>query len=519
MVNEPDSIRKRIGVTLFVNIIRLSINMVKAIIVPRALGVRDYGSFEFLLASFNSIRGFLDFGSSAAFFTYDSKRDKSDIVVILYSVWLLIQLVIIIMFVSLAVVGKFSVQVWPDQATTYIWLIAGVEFVRFMSMLFVGLGDSRRITVTVRIASLIVNVFAMMLILLLFFLKQLSLHKYIAVNYLNFALVCVITACIFLRNREKLFALDWNKNRAKDILRYFWKYCHPLVVYTFVGFVVGFFDRWLLQFVGGSVEQGYYSLAHRWASISLIFTTSVLRIYWKETAYSYGANDLDRLSDLYRRANFFLFGLAAILGVLVFTHSRRLVLIVAGSKYEAAVVPLMIMAFYPVHQTLGQLNGTFFYATERTRLYRNLGIVTMLTGLLLSYFLLAPKGNVIPGFALGAMGLAAKTVSINVLGVNLTMFFNTKFLNKEFRPFLLNQVLVIVTYLLISGLMLYPARLIFSLMGMSSEILFILVHAGGYMCGVLLLIYFYPKIHGLTRDDLNRMIEKAKHGVFGRIPE
>ncbi len=514
MGNKPDSVRKRIGVTLFVGIARLVVNIVKSAIVPRALGIRDYGSFEFLLASFNLIRGFLDFGSSAAFFTYDSKRDKSDIVVIVYCVWMLVQLVVVMAFILLAVISGYNVHIWPDQPLTYIWLIAGVEFVRFISRLFMGLGDSRRITVTVRIASLVVNVFVVLLILLFFFLKQLSLYKYIALTYLDFALVCVVIACIFLRNHEKHFALDWSKNRAKDILRYFWKYCHPLVIYTFAGFVAGFFDRWLLQFVGGGAEQGYYSLAHRCTSVSLIFTASVLRIYWKEIAYLYGANDLIRLANFYRKANLLLFGLATIVGVFTCTNSKRLVLIVAGSKYEAAAVPLMIMAFYPIHQTVGQLNGTFFYATERTRLYRSLGIITMLTGLVLLYFLLAPKSNVVPGLGLGAIGLAVKTVSINVLSVNLTMFLNTRFLNEKFRPFLLNQIFVIVIYLLISGLTRYLARLMFSLIGMSSDIAFVLVHGGGYMCGVVLLIYFYPTIHGLTKGERDRMVGEVKHSLF-----
>ena len=514
MKDQVDSIKKRFGVTLFSNVVRLVINIVKSAIVPRALEASGYGSFEFLLASFNSIRGFLDFGSSAAFFTYNSKRDKSDIVVVVYSVYMLIQLTVIMTFISLAVIGGYNNYIWPEQLTTYVWLIAGVEFVMFVSTLFVSFGDSRRITVTVRIVSMVVNVFVTLLILLLFFLDQLSLDKYIVVNYLNFTLVCVVIAYVLLRNRETHFVLNWSKSGVKDILSYFWQYCHPLVVYTFVGFVVSFFDRWLLQFVGGSAEQGYYSLAYKWASISLIFTTSILNIYWKEIAYLYGANDLARLTQLYKKTNFLLFGLAAIIGVFVFTHSKRLVLLVAGSEYKAAVVPFMIMAFYPLHLTIGQLNGTLFYATERTKLYRNLGIITMLTGLVLTYFLLAPKDNVVPGLGFGAIGLATKNVSINICSVNLAMFFNTKFLNEKFRPFLLNQVSVIVIYLLISGLTYYPVKSILNLVEISSDVVFILVHGVFYTSGVALLVYSRPVIHGLTRNDFNKIIVEVKHRLF-----
>ena len=334
--HQVDSIKKRFGVTLFSQIVRLALNIVKSAIVPRALGVSDYGSFEFLLASFRSIRGFLDFGSSAAFFTYNSKRDKSDIVVIIYSVWMLIQLAVIMTFILLAVIGGYNDYIWRDQLPTYVWLIAGVECVRFVSTLVVSLGDSRRITVPVRIMGMVVNVFVTLLIVLLFLFDRFSLDEYIVVNYLDFALVCVVIIYILLRNRETHFVLNWSKSRAKYILSYFRQYCHPLVVYTFVGFVVDFFDRWLLQFVGGSAEQGYYSLAYKWASISLIFTTSILNIYWKEIAYSYGANDIARLTRLYKKTNFLLVGLTTIICVFIFTHSKKLVLLVAGSEYKAA---------------------------------------------------------------------------------------------------------------------------------------------------------------------------------------
>ena len=515
MSNQADSIKKRFGVTLFADIVRLAINIVKSAIVPRVLGASDYGSFEFLLASFRSMRSFLDLGSSAAFFTYNSKRDKSDIVVVVYSGWMLIQVVVIMTFISLTVIGGFNDYIWPDQLPTYVWLIAGVEFVGFVSTLFVSLGDSIRITVTVRIISIVVNVFVALLILLLFLLDQLSLDKYIVVNYLNFTLVCVVIAYVLLRNSKTHFVLNWSKSRIKDILSYFWRYCHPLIVYTFVGFVVSFFERWLLQFVGGSVEQGYYSLAHKWASISLIFTTSIINIYWKETAYSYGANDLVRLTTLYKKTNVLLFGLASVIGIFIFTHSKRLVLIVAGSEYKAAITPFMIMAFYPLHQTIGQLNGTFFYATERTKLRRNLGIVVMLTGLVLTYFLLAPKNNVVPGFGLGAIGLAVKTVSCNIFGVNLMMFFNTRFLNERFRPFLLNQVFVIVIYLLISGLTYYPVKSILNLIGISSDIVFILVHGVLYISGVAFLVYRHPVILGLTRNDFNKITVEIRRRFLG----
>ena len=49
-----------------------------------------------------------------------------------------------------------------------------------------------------------------------------------------------------------------------------------------MAFIYIFTDRWLLQYYSGSVEQAYYSVAAQFAAIALIFTTSILRIFWKE---------------------------------------------------------------------------------------------------------------------------------------------------------------------------------------------------------------------------------------------
>ena len=71
---------------------------------------------------------------------------------------------------------------------------------------------------------------------------------------------------------------DTEENTLKKYLNY----CLPLIPYSWITFAYIFIDRWLLQYYSGSVEQAYYSVAAQFAAIALIFTTSILRIFWKE---------------------------------------------------------------------------------------------------------------------------------------------------------------------------------------------------------------------------------------------
>ena len=67
---------------------------------------------------------------------------------------------------------------------------------------------------------------------------------------------------------------------SADIFKEFKVYCAPLVLYTIVGFFYTFLDYWLLQYFGGSIEQGYYSVGYRFSAIVIIATTSVSNIFF-----------------------------------------------------------------------------------------------------------------------------------------------------------------------------------------------------------------------------------------------
>jgi hypothetical protein len=78
------------------------------------------------------------------------------------------------------------------------------------------------------------------------------------------------------------------------------------------------------------------------------------------------------------------------------------------------------MTFYPIHQTYGQLSSSIFYATGQTKLYSNIGIITILAGLPVTYLLIAPADKM--GLNAGATGLAIKMVLLNFISVNIQVF-------------------------------------------------------------------------------------------------
>ena len=181
-----------------------------------------------------------------------------------------------------------------------------------------------------------------------------------------------------------------------------------------------FADRWLLQRFGGSIQQGFFQVANQFSTITLIATAALLNIFWKEIAEAAEQQRHEAVEALYARATRFVIMTGAIVAGLLIPWSPVVVGRLLGPSYIAAWPVLAIMLLYPIHQSLGQIGGTFLLAKGETRLFATLSVVTTLSGTVISYFVQAPpRGVPVPGLGLGATGLAAKIVLFNILTTNV----------------------------------------------------------------------------------------------------
>jgi len=423
-----DSVRRRFAVTLLVNLFKLAVGVLTASIVPRALGPRDYGSFQFLTTTAGTIRSFLDLGASTAAYTYNAQHRQSGLAALLYGRWLLIQLAVIALAILAADRLGLTPRIWPDQRVLYVLLITGLEWLTFVGTFLLQLGDSKAETVLVQRINLLGQLVRVTVLLVLYVLGALDLGTFVAASYAaaGFTVVAVLIGFVRAR-RARYFRTDFAPADRRRCLEFFVSYGRPLVVLSLAILVHDFFDRWFLQTVSGSVQQGYFALGVQWSAISLVFTTSALNIVWRESAVASAAKDVARMQSLFRRTTRLFFFVASAIACLVAFNARAFVHGLAGPQYASAQPVMVLLAFYPVHQTLGQINGVFYYATERVALYRNLTVGALAAGVLASYVLLAPTTASIPGMQLGALGLALKQVAVNIISVSVLHTFNARF--------------------------------------------------------------------------------------------
>jgi O-antigen/teichoic acid export membrane protein len=179
-------------------------------------------------------------------------------------------------------------------------------------------------------------------------------------------------------------------------------------------------DRWLLQHFGGAREQGFFGVAQQFANVSLLATASVLNVFWKEVAEAHARGDRARVEGLYRNVRRTLYFTAAWTSCLVVPYSRELLAWTVGQDFRGAALCLALMLLYPVHQTQGQVQGTFFYAVGETRVHALLGLAFMGVSVPVTWFMLASSSAGVPGLGLGAVGIAVKLVGLQVIAVTVS---------------------------------------------------------------------------------------------------
>ncbi|MBF0301018.1 MAG: polysaccharide biosynthesis C-terminal domain-containing protein [Oligoflexia bacterium] len=188
----------------------------------------------------------------------------------------------------------------------------------------------------------------------------------------------------------------------------------------------------------------------------------------------------------------------------------KIISFIGGDEYKGAVIPAMIMALYPLHQTYGQINGSICQATDKTKLYRNVGCLSMLAGLGLSFFLIAPKKFY--GLELAANGLAIKTIAINFVTVNVFAYYNTKYLKCSFWKYLIHQFIIAFAFLAIA----FVAKVIienvvfYNIKFEKQYILQFLLSGLLYSILVYFMVVKFPSYFGISKEEIIRVINLIK---------
>lgn len=449
-----NSIRNRFLFSAVTNAVRAAISLAVGLLVARGLGPDDYGNLAYLLGSFWAIRALLDLGSSSAFYTFIAQRGRSYHYYSAYFAWLFFQLAF-----SLALVTV----ILPDYVTEKFWLGINSDLIvtalvaTFLQnqvwLTLVQIHESLRKTVRIQFASVCIIVAHLFLVGLLLLGDWLSLRSLlwaiIAEYFLAVVWLSVTLRSQHVNHKESISEVRFSYESWYSVFIAYAKYCRPMAVIAVFTFAYEMVDRWLLQRYGGSQQQGFYQVAAQLSTISLLAASSLLNIFWKEIAEANERGEHERVANLYQKSIQSLVFLASFVSCFLAPWAEKLVDSLLGAAFHSSWPVLALMLFYPIHQTVGQINGTLFMATGRNSVYMVLTVTGLVISLPISYLLIAPEtawGEI--GLGMGAMGLALKIVGLNFIFVNIQTFVISRQYGIPFRW--LESVIVVLILLLIS---------------------------------------------------------------------
>jgi O-antigen/teichoic acid export membrane protein len=446
-----ESIKKRYSSKVLRSGIDALINFSLLLFVPRVLGPAGFGSFSYIRDSFQNIIGLSDLNLGAAHNNHTARNDNSALATNVYFSYTLFLGFVLLTFVT--VVGLTGIQnyIFPDQDPLYLFVGALLAYLMYLFNALMGLSDSKGSTFGFELRSLYIGVVAFVVLLAVYNIGYLNLTTFFGYRVLLYVVllsfgVWYLYRTIGLRLR---IVMPWQPG-ALVIVKEFFSFAHPLITLGIFGMVFGFFDRWFLQFVYGSLSQGYFSLAFSLSSIASLFLAPMTPLLMQSVARADQIDDLSAVRVAFEKVKF-LYLVGVVISLFCMFHSQEILALIGGEDYSGAWITLVVMFLYPIHMVYGQFCGAVLIAMRKTGLYRNIALISTVGGGLISYFLLSPKSFVIPGLELGSLGLALKLVLIQLISVGIQLLFVCKLIKAKFSEYVFSQILILILVFLIGA--------------------------------------------------------------------
>lgn len=453
----------------------------------------------FLLATFVGVRSLLDMGSSTAFFTFLSRRQHSLHFVGWYFSWLGIQFIVPFLAIAFLFPAEWIELVWKGEQRSLViiaFIAAYMQSVLWAALLQIS--ESQRLTYWVQGVAVLIALVHLAMMIWALWGGWLTVQWVLVLMAIEFGVAALV---MMTRLNFPLFPKE--RDSLKGVAIEFLRYCFPLVPYAWVNFAYVFTDRWLLQNYAGSVQQAYYSVAEQFGAIATLATASILNIFWKEIAEAHQQNNRERVVLLYQKVSRGLFYVAAVSAGFFAPWSEDILRMTLGVAYVGGTTTLMIMFFYPLHQSMGQIGSAVAYAIGDVAAYVKIMTVAMIISIVMTYFVLANAEAPFPGLDLGSNGLAGKMLVVQILSVNALAFYLSRSLGVKF-----DWLFQPLSALLCSGAGLLAYGLSHALMANGATVAQFVVAGIFYLLLIVLSLYALPWLVGMTRSELVNLVRR-----------
>jgi O-antigen/teichoic acid export membrane protein len=202
---------------------------------------------------------------------------------------------------------------------------------------------------------------------------------------LGWVIGLAITAIVGLALVIKHLGLTRKLYPIRPLLRF----SLPLYFSASVGYFVGWVDQLVLPAFTSLETLGIYHVAVRASVVPTLFSSAIIVALFPQLSELYTTQGISSLRDAFRISVRYavLIGFPLILGVAVLAYPT--IILLAGSQYAEAALPLIIISFSAIVGAFGIATGPILLTLERTKIASLLSLISVLVELLLSYIALA----------------------------------------------------------------------------------------------------------------------------------
>jgi lipopolysaccharide exporter len=192
------------------------------------------------------------------------------------------------------------------------------------------------------------------------------------------------------------------------------RFALPLYFSGSVGYFAGWVDQLVLASFTSLDTLGIYYVAVRASVVPALFSSAIITALFPQLSELYTTQGVNSLRDAFRVAVRYavLIGFPLILGVAVLAYPT--IILLAGSEYAEAAVPLIIISFSAMAGAFSIAIGPILLTLERTKIASALSLISVSTTLLFSYIALVVLHFGMVGTAWARTLSAILMVSLNL---------------------------------------------------------------------------------------------------------
>lgn len=392
--------------------------------VARYLMPEIYGTYQYLLSVSTAILLFLNLNTENAFFTFISKKQQHYRFYYAYLVWQMLQILLVFLVVFILNHDLYKL-IFKDIEIGLVFICIGATF--FLANIQ---NTSNHLIEAVRKTHVtqILNIFIALLhcgiVLTLIYTNSLDLKLLFQLLLLEYIFYAFIVFLVLYKNGSQLISTD-SFNLGKMIRRFYY-YCRPLFMLSIISFIYVIMDRWLIQTYVGASGQAYFSIAYQFTTLTILITSSVLRIFWKEISESKEKNNLIKTQNYFIVVSENLFLFTCCISSMLFFYSQHVLEFFYTDDYLPASLVFKIMMLYPIFQSMGQLYSVYLLSVEKTKLYSNISIGISIVSIITAIFFMSDFG-----LKLGAEGIAIKLILSGIVSMIILEYSIRKSLGIE----------------------------------------------------------------------------------------